>query len=166
MVKNFPSQHQIWGPKHNFWCSNLLLNVNSSQTISQFISQPSFLNFECYFSLSENIGVSSGQGLSQFRTNELFLLTSVSGKRKTFLHLSMGPNSWKWQRQTPITMKTMVLVQFCANSSLKMWFFSVVDEKSVTDTAFPDCFLVHQLLLRSNCLTKTQSKLILHSTQT
>ena len=63
-------------------------------------------------------------------------------------------------------MKTMVLVQFCANSSLKMWFFSVVDEKSVTDAAFPDCFLVHQLLLRFNCLTKTQSKLILHSHKT
>ena len=27
-----------------------------------------------------------------------------------------------------------------------MWFFSVIDEKSVNDAAFPDCSLVHQLV--------------------
>ena len=45
-------------------------------------------------------------------------------------------------------------------------FFTVVDEKSITDGAFSDCFLVNQLLLRFNCLTITQSKLILHSHKT
>ena len=34
-----------------------------------------------------------------------------------------------------ITMKTMVLVQFCANIFLKIWIFSVVDEKSRTGAA-------------------------------
>ena len=63
-------------------------------------------------------------------------------------------------------MKTMVLVLFCANISLKMYFFTVVDEKSITDGAFPDCFLVNHLLLRFYCLTITQSKLILHSHKT
>ena len=45
-------------------------------------------------------------------------------------------------------------------------FFTVVDEKSITDAAYSDCFLVNQLLLRFNCLTITQSKLILHSHKT
>ena len=44
-----------------------------------------------------------------------------------------------------ITMKTMVLVQFCANIFLKIWIFSVVDEKSRTGAAFHDCFLAFDL---------------------
>ena len=60
----------------------------------------------------------------------------------------------------------MVLVQFCVNIFLKIWIFGVVDEKSGTDAAFQDCFLVHQLVLRFNCLTITQSKLILRCHKT
>ena len=45
-------------------------------------------------------------------------------------------------------------------------FFGLVDEKSVTDAAFQDRFLAHELVLRFNCLTKTESKLILHSHKT
>ena len=37
--KSFHFQHQFWGPKHNILCQNLLLRVNSPQTISKFIFQ-------------------------------------------------------------------------------------------------------------------------------
>ena len=42
-------------------------------------------------------------------------------------------------------MKTVIIVQFCANRFLKIRISSVVDEKSETDATFQDCFLVHQL---------------------
>ena len=42
----------------------------------------------------------------------------------------------------------------------------MVDEKSGTDTAFHNCFFVHQSVLRFHCLTITQPKLILHSNKT
>ena len=42
-------------------------------------------------------------------------------------------------------MKTVIIVQFCANRFLKIRISSVVDEKSETDATFQDCFLVHHL---------------------
>ena len=47
-------------------------------------------------------------------------------------------------------MKTVIIVQFCANRFLKIRISSVVDEKSETDATFQDCFLVHHLVLRFN----------------
>ena len=48
-VKKNHFQHQNWGPKHNFCCLTLFLNVNSYQKISEFISQTIFTELWMWF---------------------------------------------------------------------------------------------------------------------
>ena len=60
------------------------------------------------------------KGCVSYGQMNFFFNPLYQGNRKTFLELSMGPYSEKWYRLTPITIKTMVLVQLCANISFNM----------------------------------------------
>ena len=53
----------------------------------------------------------------------------------------------------------MVLIQFSGNIFLKIWIFSVVDHKSVTDAGLIDSFLANPSLKKSNfCIIGSDSE--------
>ena len=101
-VKKNHFQHQNWGPKHNFCCLNLFLNVNSYQKISKFISLYYNIYNYIYWSLNvifrclkklpsvmDKACVSYGQ--INFFFNPLY-----QGNRKTFLSSFVPITLWKY----------------------------------------------------------------------